>query len=73
MERMGNLIEKFQAIVGASDTKVAATADFSTNTFRRAKKGDAPLETQKQALRALEKLRIEKIEELTNFKVQYVS
>jgi hypothetical protein len=66
MKSLSEQLKQFQRVVGADDTKAAATAGMSTSTFRRAKEGIAPLETQRAALAGLEKLRREALERLNS-------
>lgn len=58
-------MEEIQEAVGATDTEVAAKARMSTGTLRRFKKGQVPEETARSIFRALESLRIERINQLS--------
>lgn len=61
-------MEEIQEAVGATDTEVAAKARMSTGTLRRFKKGQVPEETARSIFRALDSLRLERIDRLQNLK-----
>lgn len=53
------MLEKIQKVVRANDAEVAAKVGLSTETYRRAKKGEAPPETTRSFFPALASLRDE--------------
>lgn len=63
------LLEKIQKVVRASDSEVAAKVGLSTETYRRAKKGEAPLETTRSFFPGLASLRNEFREALDNVEI----
>lgn len=70
MARMLELFEmdEIQDVIGVSDEEVAARVRLSTQTFRRAKRGQAPEETIRAFYGALDSLRLERIDRLQNLK-----
>jgi hypothetical protein len=63
----GQDLSAFQEILGVSDEQVAARVKRSSATFRRAKKDLASEETKTVFAKALEALRPERLNEITNF------
>lgn len=53
------LLERIQKAIRANDAEVAAKVGLSTETFRRAKKGETPPETIRKFFPALASLRRE--------------
>lgn len=65
-------LEQLQRLIDVSDEQIAAKCEppMSKTTYRRAKKGEAPIETQDTARHALEALRVEKIDRLSRVKTR---